>query len=47
MVRPLFFQLKGLSEKGDWNGSGLLSPIPCLRGGGFGGAVVIMTREIE
>jgi hypothetical protein len=39
--------LKGLSEKGDANGSlGLLSPIP-LRGGGGGGAEVIMTREIE
>jgi hypothetical protein len=45
--RPLFFQPNGLSENGDEKGSDLESPIPRLRGGGLGGAVVIMTREME
>jgi len=44
--RPFYIQLNGLSENGDWNGSGLLPPIPRLLGG-LGGAVVIITREIE
>ena len=47
MVRPFLIHPKGLSENGDPKGSGLVSPIPCLRGGGLGGAVVIMTREME
>ena len=43
----MFYQLKGLSEKGEEKGlSGWLSPLRLL-GGGLGGAAVIITREIE
>ncbi len=42
----LLYQLKGLSEKGEEKGlEGLLSPFFLL--GGWGGAEVIMTREME
>ncbi len=41
----LCHQPKGLSPNGLANGSALLLPSPL--GGGFGGVVVIITREIE